>query len=171
MTLREAFPDYPADSLPPIPPDWRDSSWRNDACPSFETPGGLFVYVDWADKMARDFCDDSERFTVMRDGESLLYSDDWAAVLATVAAYDLAARFADEMRRTLEPQQWAMMRERNATPKYAAACASHDFIDANEIMAESFGDGLWLADGTISDESMQLWNRAWDIAKRESFTA
>jgi len=30
----------PLETMPPIPTDWEDISWMNDACPSFSTPGG-----------------------------------------------------------------------------------------------------------------------------------
>jgi hypothetical protein len=67
------------------------------------------------------------------------------------------------------------MRARNATPDYAAACASHDYCDANDYMADAFaeiigrdilpdnGEGMTQAD-------CDLWNRAWEIAKSERLT-
>lgn len=82
--VREAFPDF--DTMPAIPADWHDISWRNDACPSFRTPNGFIVFVDYADKALRE-CDTGERFNVQSDpevsnhNETVFASDDWSAVL------------------------------------------------------------------------------------------
>ena len=42
-------------------------------------------------------------------------------------------------------------------------CHSHDFTDANMIMAEAFA-----ADGFDTDD-FALWNEVWDIAKKNGF--
>lgn len=75
-----------------IPKDWIDTSWHNDACPSWEvSPGGPQVYVDYADPKMREF-PGIQRFSVhvYKDGESAipLVTDDWAEVLAYLADPD-----------------------------------------------------------------------------------
>lgn len=91
----------------------------------------------------------------------------------------LAARFASELRAWLSADDWAEMRARNSRPPYAGPegpCASHDFCDANEAMAEAFreivGRDLLPDDGEgPTDADCALWNDAWHIAKREFLTA
>lgn len=91
--FREEFPDYAPDSLPPIPPTWRDQSWHNDSCPCWNTDTGLLVYVDYADVAEREHNNAFCRFMVMADPEihnhsDLLFeSDDWQAVLYFVEVY------------------------------------------------------------------------------------
>jgi hypothetical protein len=67
----------------------------------------------------------------------------------------------------------------------ASSCASHDFVDANEVMNEAFESlGLFYEVDFDSDLSyfvdrtghklgwvyaQALWNRAWDIAKTAQF--
>ena len=94
--LRAEFPDYDTATLPPIPDDWEESSWHNDACPSFTASADrLHVFVDYADPAAREFRD-GPRFNVRGnmfgiDGgdddftDELLNTDDWAEVLRFVA--------------------------------------------------------------------------------------
>jgi len=90
MTYREEFPDFDPATLPTIPAGWADISWHNDACPSFDTGAGKFVYVDYADATLREW-PESKRFIVMLDpevrdgGDVLLATDDWSAVLAEIA--------------------------------------------------------------------------------------
>lgn len=91
----------------------------------------------------------------------------------------LAAAFAGKLRASFGEEQWQVMRERNATPINPGTCASHDFADANEVMAAAFvelkgRDLIWPnEDGSPSPESdadFALWNSAWDEAKREYLT-
>jgi hypothetical protein len=86
--IKQAFPDYPIADLPPIPSHWRDISWHNDACPSFEV-SGLQVFVDYADPAKRETAHyglADVRFHVMEveTARSIIASDDWQAVLDAV---------------------------------------------------------------------------------------
>jgi hypothetical protein len=89
-TFRTEFPDFDPATLPEIPATWADRSWRNDACPSFQTPNGLAVFVDYADPAWREM-PGLPRFSVQPaeadHNEELFPSDDWAAVLAFVDGY------------------------------------------------------------------------------------
>lgn len=84
------FPRYDLDTLPAIPADWQDCSWHNDACPSFEAPNGLIVFVDYADVSERE-TGPCLRYSITRSygdpDADLLATDDWSEVLAAVAAY------------------------------------------------------------------------------------
>ncbi len=104
MSYHIAFPDFPASELPPIPAQWRDVSWHNDACPCFAPIMGddgapaLVVFVDRADPAARDYYG-APRFAVclaqMPDPTGCLYAgDDWQEVLAEVTAFGIEAEAA-----------------------------------------------------------------------------
>jgi hypothetical protein len=40
MSYREEFPDFDPAAMPAIPQHWGDTSWHNDACPSFDAGNG-----------------------------------------------------------------------------------------------------------------------------------
>lgn len=90
------FEDFPAEDMPPIPQGWTDTSWHNDAAPSFTAhtfadESYLRVWVDYADPKQRELS--GTRFwvalysadaSVRGDGLPLLETDDWSDVLRTV---------------------------------------------------------------------------------------
>lgn len=86
-TYLTEFPSFVDEILPPIPSTWKDVSWRNDACPCWETPSGLHVYIDYEKLENRDFPEMTCRFQVtdrITDGPNNpidLDTDDWAEVL------------------------------------------------------------------------------------------
>lgn len=91
--LKAEFPTFDVSTLPAIPGNWVDVSWHNDTCPSFEAikndGGAVYVFVDFPDSADREF-PETKRYSIvsaphMRDTETLLDTDDWAAVLAKVA--------------------------------------------------------------------------------------
>lgn len=115
----------------------------------------------------------------------------------TALVSKLADAFVADLRANVSPADFAEIRRRNATPAYDRACASHDFIDANECMDAAFravlgrapeGTGLSpevyadpdLTDGDIwaleaqaharHEADLALWNAAWDLAKARSLT-
>lgn len=89
--MAEEFPDFDQATLPAIPADWTDTSWHNDAAPSFETPEGLNVYIDFADPAERESSDD-DRFGLSdsEDRSAPFASSDWDAILAEVERRKLA---------------------------------------------------------------------------------
>lgn len=96
--FREEFPNFAPATLPDIPAEWKDRSWHNDLCPSWNTGRGVIVYVDFRDPDQREL--DGPRFMVTGDfegcghNEPLIETDDWQAVLAFVANPDTRpARF------------------------------------------------------------------------------
>lgn len=90
MTYRTEFPDFDPATMPAIPAGWRDQSWHNDLCPSFNAGNGKVVFIDFADPAQREM-KEGARFVVLRDPElddcndTMFQSDDWEAVLAFVA--------------------------------------------------------------------------------------
>ncbi len=97
QSYKTEFPDYVLDLA--IPPAWEDSSWKNDACPSW-IHKHLQVYVDYTNPADRE-CEFSsrflKRFAVMPLDEedqathhsSLLDTDEWDEVLRFVENYNL----------------------------------------------------------------------------------
>lgn len=81
----------------------------------------------------------------------------------------LAAAFSRRLHYFLSPQQLAEAVARNRTPQYAHACATHDFCDANLLMASAFLRVQRRAINLQSDADRALWNAAWDLAKRNEF--
>ncbi len=87
----------------------------------------------------------------------------------------LALAFRDVISAWFTPEQIAETRRRNAA--YFAVgnscCATHEFCDANEAMAEAmqttFGSGPFGADGHMADTAISLWNDAWELAQRLYF--
>lgn len=91
------FPDYPAADMPAIPSEWVDSSWHNDACPSFLVCPSLGVFVDYAEPAGRDIPNGC-RFMALRmiegqhvEGDSLFETDEWAEMLAYAGAFTTAS--------------------------------------------------------------------------------
>lgn len=79
-----------------------------------------------------------------------------------------ADKFCIVLRNWLTTDQLDTVVERNKTPEYAQACATHDFCDANVAMLEALGDpeGISFDD----DAFVSLINRAWDIARAADFS-
>ena len=66
MGWKEEFPDFDggASCVRLVADGWDDVSRHNDTCPSFEK-GGVVIWVDYVDRMAREFPDAPHRFGVM----------------------------------------------------------------------------------------------------------
>lgn len=164
QTARE-FPEYPLDSLPDIPPHWTESSWHNDACPSFIICDTLGVFVDWADPALAEFPNwradgTMKRFSLvpMLDRQHLTgdemdsegrpegyQSDDWRDLLSAA----IAELFVENLQAQLTVEQWREMRRVNVQHKGDGICASHDYCDANMPMAEAFETVMGYAPMTL----------------------
>jgi hypothetical protein len=88
----------------------------------------------------------------------------------------LAQEFVTRLKNCLTEDEILAIRRRNAKNEYNNCCASHDFIDANEVMADAFKHVIGHemdAEREFHTEASDtaLWNAAWDIAKREFLTA
>lgn len=82
----------------------------------------------------------------------------------------IAQTFVGFLARELSAADYAEMIRRNKEePEYlntSNACASHDFCDANMPMAEAFEKVMGHELDASSDEDVNLWNDAWDYARR-----
>lgn len=85
----------------------------------------------------------------------------------------LAQRFTERLRAELTDQQWAEMRQKNASGTYALCCASHDYLDANMLMERAFIQVHGRAPNFSGpgDEDINLWNQAWDLARQTALTS
>ena len=83
----------------------------------------------------------------------------------------LAVAFSREVRATLTAEQLAAVNAVNKTPGYGpdAACASHDYIDANECMIAAFVAGVGREIDPDSQADADVTNAAWNMAKMAGF--
>lgn len=99
-SFRTEFPDFDPATMPPLPAGWDDLSWRNDACPLFfNRRARLALGVEYANADLRT-TPGAPRYNLCRVGvhsdgepdlggaehELILASDDWDAILASIAA-------------------------------------------------------------------------------------
>lgn len=99
----------------------------------------------------------------------------------TLNALPLALAFAKHLREAMTNEEMATILERNGTKEYATACASHDFCDANMLMAAAFVatferepfTTIDVESGEASEATLKadtdVWNQAWDWAKAGRF--
>lgn len=81
----------------------------------------------------------------------------------------LSAKFTEILNQWLTKKELNEIRKRNKQPDYETCCATHDFCDPNEAMAEAwvtvFGkEGDWRKDRT-----MNIINKAWVMSKQKEF--
>lgn len=90
MSFTQEFPDFPLADMPVIPAGFKDTSWRNDACPYFfDAIKRLGIYIDYADKSQREF--EAERFIIFKTdaeglpiGDAIAASESWDVILASL---------------------------------------------------------------------------------------
>jgi len=81
---------------------------------------------------------------------------------------ELADSFAELLREQLSPADFAEMKRRNEKdPAYAgSSCASHDFCDANEVMAEAWEEVVGPPINSDDEAETRLWAAAWERARQ-----
>jgi len=91
--IQNAFPDYPVDSLPLIPPGWLDTSWCNDTSPSVQCHP-YHCWIDYPDDADREVPGGHQYIVCLLDEEGclaneqpVLETDDWEAVLRLVQGH------------------------------------------------------------------------------------
>ena len=102
--------------------------------------------------------------------QTRMFGDCWV-----MEATNIGEVFAYYLRAELSDDEMASVRARNATAEYAGCCASHDHLDANEVMltafAEIMGRGPDPLRGAQADADEALWNAAWDYARAKYLIA
>lgn len=82
-----------------------------------------------------------------------------------------ATRLAAEFSRLIRegfPEHLVVIRARNRMLDQHV-CATHDFCDANMVMAEAFKNVFGREVDINDDADTDLWNTAWDLAKAKGF--
>lgn len=95
MTWRHEFPRWSEGCIPSdIPAGFADVSWHNDTKPSFWNKAlRLKIWIDHVDLGEREIEEPAERFCLSLTTEDdewvddLLFSDDWEAIKARIAAH------------------------------------------------------------------------------------
>ena len=82
----------------------------------------------------------------------------------------LAATIVRTVLDALTCEELTEVKRRNATPEYATACASHDFIDANHYALAAF-EAHYGREADLSDaDEMKTLSDAMDIVTRDYLT-
>lgn len=178
------FPDYPIASMPPIPGDWTDKSWRKDTKPSFEVCTGpmgepVEMWIDYPVPALREIASEPRFGLYRRNGddelEAIYTGEDYAEAMEHANRETLACAFANALADQMTPEEWQTMRLTNQTIT-PGCCASHDHLDANMVMLAVWltyrGDQL-IARGAITDigDDLDHVNAAWTIARERYMTA
>ena len=82
----------------------------------------------------------------------------------------LAAAFTRGLRNNLDDLTLAAIDAENAARR-DDSCASHDHLDANDVMADAFAAVLGRAPKASSNADAELINTAWDRAKAAGYAA
>lgn len=88
--LQAEFPRYAVGTLPALPPGFVDTSWHNDACPSFTNEARrIQLFVDYADPVERECGPEARRFSLFTldehgDTEYICNTNDWSEMLALI---------------------------------------------------------------------------------------
>jgi len=86
--MADAFPDFPQESLPSIPPTWTDVSFANDACPCFANEDGWLIFIDYPASYQREHPESKRFYAVGCDADYQIdesngscATDDWEGLL------------------------------------------------------------------------------------------
>jgi hypothetical protein len=89
----------------------------------------------------------------------------------TVAVSKLSAAFSDIVRRDLAEHLEEIVRinEDHKAKAQTGICATHDFCDANEIMADAFVLTFDRPIDLDDQDDVELWNAAWALSYDRNF--
>lgn len=82
---------------------------------------------------------------------------------------DVAMAFSRLINKYYSPEELAEVRRRNLLLMDDGICATHDYYDANEVMAEAMKETLGVGVDLRLDDHVSIWNHSWGIAKRNEF--
>lgn len=80
---------------------------------------------------------------------------------------ELCDKFCRILNEWLPPQSIAEINRLNDSPEYEGCCATHDFCDPNQAMADALEEFGLHFDPKMCD----LINEAWELAKQRGFQA
>lgn len=82
----------------------------------------------------------------------------------------LSNEFSRIVNREFSNEELAEVVKRNNTPEYTDCCATHDFCDANELMAEAFKTVFGREVDPQNEDDCESWNIAWSLSKDSHFS-
>lgn len=82
----------------------------------------------------------------------------------TTSAERVANEFCRLLKIEIGSERVRAAASRNRIPEYEGCCASHDFCDANMVMADAVKE-VTGRECTTEDGDLDLMNAAWNIAK------
>lgn len=170
---RNVFADIYKD-LPDIPADWESVTYHNDTGPSWNIYD-LNIMVFEKDRDEREY-PELPRFMIFNAEENemvYLETESWEAVLKFVAGYpefcNIARAFSDLLKEEIGIHKTMQAALINHKAGYSLTCASHDYCDANMVMAYAKEMVTGIATDLDSDENLYLWGMAWTVAKADLF--
>lgn len=96
-TFLTEFPDYPAAEMPALPDGWTDTSWHEEACPSF-TCGRYQMFIDYICPVSREvaICERFNLYLLDEDGcfaddEPIMWTNDPERAIAVMRAIAIPA--------------------------------------------------------------------------------
>lgn len=82
----------------------------------------------------------------------------------------LANAFSKNLQDCLSTDELNDIRAKNETPEYSGGvCATHDYLDANELMSEAFTGITGRQMDPLNAVDVELWSKAWQAAKDMDF--
>jgi hypothetical protein len=164
------------------------TSYENDNCPSFMEPKQTpvqeaeMLFVEYLDETLRGRAYRApgdpvpKRYTVITCGtdEAHYHGDDLKAALFQLFLKTnverMALHFVTDMLRYVGAAKMREIATRNRKELNPSVCHSHDFVDANEVMAEAFKnvvgrDHPVVCGAPQSDADDLLFEQAWSKAK------
>lgn len=84
---------------------------------------------------------------------------------------DLSEEFAKELKIELGDNAFNEMVQKHIDGEYAKkdVCVTHDYCDGNQVMLDAYEKCYKREFNMQNDDDMQLWNGAWEFAKRNNF--
>lgn len=80
----------------------------------------------------------------------------------------LACKFSELLSQELTAEELDQVNERNAAEAHKPTCSSHDFCDANQVMADAL-DALGVDLDLQNPKQVALINDAWTLARSNDF--
>lgn len=148
-------------------------------------PGRIYAGDTWIERNGDAYCctvASDSRSAPLSELEEFLY-EGWAVPECDVrvpcpplpSPLAVAREFCAQVRAAFTTRILAEIVRRNRTEKYAdSVCATHDFCDANMLMAAAFSIAWGQPEDVIDvgdEASAAVWSQAWGIAKRAEFNA
>lgn len=81
----------------------------------------------------------------------------------------VAVVFSNKLKEVMTDENMAEIVKRNHTERIDQICHSHDFCDANMLMADAIKDSVEGWESMSASAYTEIWNTAWDIAKQKNF--